>query len=94
VSLTEHENAILREAQGKILLYHVNGPLSFGAARGMVRRLAHFRQFDVLVVDLTDVPAMDFTSGRALDDIIGNAVKIDRQVFIASMTLVREAHQS
>jgi len=94
VSLTEHENAILREAQGKILLYHVNGPLSFGAARGMVRRLAHFRQFDVLVVDLTDVPVMDFTSGRALDDIIGNAVKIDRQVFIASITLVREAHHS
>ena len=31
----------------------------------------------VLVVDLTDVPVMDFTAGRALDDIIGNSVKIN-----------------
>ncbi len=85
VSLTEHEKVILHEAQGKILLYHVKGPLSFGAAKGMVRRLADFKQFDVLVVDLTDVPVMDFTSGRALDDIIGNAVKINRQVFVVGM---------
>jgi len=59
VSMTEHEIAILQEAQGKILLYHVNGPLSFGAARGMVRRLAQFRQFNVLVVDPTDVPVTE-----------------------------------
>jgi len=57
--MTEHEIAILQEAQGKILLYHVNGPLSFGAARGMVRRLAQFRQFNVLVVDPTDVPVTE-----------------------------------
>lgn len=85
MSLTEHEKAILREAQGKILLYHVKGPLSFGAAKGMARRLADFEQFDALVVDLTDVPAMDLTSCRALDNMIGNTLAVNRQVFVAGM---------
>ncbi len=80
--LTEHEKAVLKEAQGRILLYHIEGPLSFGAAKGMVRRLANFKQFDALVVDLTDVPIMDFTSCRALDDMISDTLAVNRKVFL------------
>jgi SulP family sulfate permease len=83
--LSEHENAILQEAQGRILLYHIEGPLSFGAAKGMVRRLANFKQFDALVLDLTDVPAIDYTSCRALDDMISDTLAVNRQVFIVCM---------
>ena len=80
--LTAHEKAVLQEAQGRILLYHIEGPLSFGAAKGMVRRLANFKQFDALVVDLTDVPVMDFTSCRALDDMISDTLAVNRKVFL------------
>jgi SulP family sulfate permease len=80
--LSEHENAVLQEAQGRILLYHIEGPLSFGAAKGMVRRLANFKQFDALVVDLTDVPAIDYTSCRALDDMISDTLDANRTVFL------------
>jgi SulP family sulfate permease len=83
--LTAHEKAVLQEAQGRILLYHIEGPLSFGAAKGMVRRLANFKQFDALVVDLTDVPAIDYTSCRALDDMISDTLAVNRQVFIVCM---------
>jgi SulP family sulfate permease len=83
--LTEHEKAILQEAQGRILLYHIEGPLSFGAAKGMVRRLANFKQFDALVIDLTDVPVMDFTSVRALDDMISDTLAVNRKVFLVCM---------
>jgi len=41
-SLTDEESTILTEANGRILLYHMEGPLSFGPAKGMVRRLAEF----------------------------------------------------
>lgn len=85
MSLTEYEKAILHATHGKILLYHAKGPLGFGAAKGMMRRLADFKQFDALVVDLTDVPAMDFTSCRALDDMIDNTMTTNRQVFIVGM---------
>jgi len=83
--LSENEKAVLQEAQGRILLYHIEGPLSFGAAKGMVRRLANFKQFDALVVDLTDVPAIDYTSCRALDDMISDTLAVNRQVFIVCM---------
>lgn len=83
--LSEHEIAVLQEAQGRILLYHIEGPLSFGAAKGMVRRLANFKQFDALVLDLTDVPAIDYTSCRALDDMISDTLAVKRKVFIVCM---------
>lgn len=83
--LDEQEKAILKAAEGRILLYHMEGPLSFGAAKGMVRRLAAFKQFDALVLDLTNVPAVDFTSSRALDDMIGDSMAGNRQVYMVGL---------
>jgi SulP family sulfate permease len=48
----------------------------------MVRRLANFKQFHALVVVLTDVPVMDFTSCRALDDMISDTLAVIRKVFL------------
>lgn len=48
----------------------------------MVCRLANFKQFDALVVVLTDVPVMDFTSCRALDDMISDTLAVIRKVFL------------
>lgn len=68
--LSVEEKAILKAAAGRILLYHIAGPMSFGAAKGIARRLAGFAAYDVLVIDLSDVPHIDLTSAHALDDMI------------------------
>ncbi len=83
--LSPREAAILEQARGRILLYHMAGPLSFGAAKGMVRQLAAFDEYDVLLLDLTDVPAVDFTSSRALDDMINDARNAGRTVYLVGM---------
>lgn len=84
--LSEPEKNILAEAQGRILLYYMEGPLSFGAAKSMVRRLANFSQFDSLVLDLSGVPAVDFTSAMALNDMItGTLSSKDRYVFLVGL---------
>jgi SulP family sulfate permease len=72
--LSKEEEEIMREAGGQILLFHLSGPMSFGAAKGTARRLAAFDQYDILIVDLTDVPQVDFTSSRAIDDMVHDAV--------------------
>ncbi|MFK5915000.1 MAG: SulP family inorganic anion transporter [Woeseiaceae bacterium] len=72
--LNVEEKDILQNADGKILLYHMEGPLSFGAAKGMVRRLAQFNDFQVLVIDLSAVPMIDFTAAMALQDMIRNTL--------------------
>lgn len=85
-ALNEHEKSILNEAQGRILLYYMEGPLSFGAAKGMVRRLAHFKEYDSLVLDLSGVPAVDFTSSMALTDMITDTLaESDRYVFFVGL---------
>jgi len=54
--LSNEETEILKQANGRILLYHLSGPLSFGAAKDMVKRLANYDEYDVLVLDFTAVP--------------------------------------
>ncbi|MCB1755234.1 MAG: SulP family inorganic anion transporter, partial [Gammaproteobacteria bacterium] len=82
--LTEEEKRILGDAHGRILLYHMRGPMSFGAAKGMVRRLSNFDQYGVLVLDLSDVPLIDDSATRALGDMIGDAQRAEREVFLIS----------
>jgi len=71
--LSVEEAQLLKEADGRILLFHISGPMSFGAAKGMARQLAGFDEYDVLILDLSDVPQLDFTSTRALDDMLHDA---------------------
>jgi sulfate permease, SulP family len=80
---SDEEKAIFKQAQGRILLFHIGGPMSFGAAKGMVRQMAQFDQYDVLVVDLSDMPQIDFTATRALEDIIVDAQDRGRRVLLA-----------
>lgn len=80
--LNTEEHAILESADGRILLYHLNGPMSFCAAKGMLGPMAKFDEYRVLVVDLTDVPHIDDSAVRALEDIIDDANYHDRDVFL------------
>jgi len=80
--LNEEEQAIMEAANGQILLYQLEGPMSFGAAKGVARRLASFDQYRALVLDLTHVPQVDFTSCRALDDMIHDAQDHGREAFL------------
>jgi SulP family sulfate permease len=82
VPLNEEEGSIMESAKGDILLYHLEGPMSFGAAKGMARRLASFDHYRALVLDLTHVPQVDFTSARALDDMIHDAQDNGRHAFL------------
>ena len=82
VPLSEEEGSIMESAKGDILLYHLEGPMSFGAAKGMARRLASFDHYKCLVLDMAHVPQVDFTSARALDDMIHDAQDNGRQAFV------------
>jgi SulP family sulfate permease len=80
--LSKDEAELMAEADGHILLFHLGGPMSFGAAKGMARRLAQFDEYDALILELTDVPQVDFTSTRALYDMVNGAKESGREVFM------------
>jgi len=85
IPLTPKEAAILQQADGRILLYHIGGPLSFGAAKGMVRRLAAFKAYDALVIDMSSVPMVDYTSSRAIYDMVVDAQAAQRSVYLVGV---------
>ena len=77
------EQKILTEYGGSIVLYHFDGPVSFGAAKGIAKRLVLDESHKILILDLTDVPMVDTTGAFALDDVIVNARELDASVILA-----------
>jgi len=84
--LSNEENEILQQANGRILLYHLSGPLSFGAAKDMVKRLATYDEYDVLILDFTAVPLVDYTTSKSIHDMIGDANHTNKSVLLVGMT--------
>jgi SulP family sulfate permease len=81
--LSREEAEIVRSTNGMLLLFHLGGPLSFGAAKGIVRLLAYQQDYQVLLLDLSDAPAIDYSASRAIEDIIVDTLAQDRQVLMA-----------
>ncbi len=82
IPLSEEECTILEEANGKIMLFHLSGPMSFSSAKAMVRRHAGVAGYEVMLLDLTSVPSLDFTSARAIEDIIIDTKSAGREIFL------------
>ncbi len=68
--LSPEEAAILDGAKGRIVLLHIEGPLSFGSARDITRLMQASAEKDALVVDFSDVPFIDTSASMALQETI------------------------
>ncbi len=88
ISLDHEEIAILERNRGKIVLIHVDGPMSFGSAKNMVRRLENvkgFNNFSSVVLDLADVPAIDGTAALAVEDMLAIIQAHKQHLFFTGM---------
>lgn len=89
--LDPEEAAILDRAAGRIVLFHVEGPLSFGSARDVTRLMRASEAKDALVVDLSDVPFIDTSASMALEEeIVGLRSLGDTVVLFGMRPTVRE----
>lgn len=80
--LTPEEAAIMEAADGKILLYQLGGPMSFGAAKGMVQRLSMIEGYELLVLDVSNVTTIDYTTSRAIEDMIVSAQSLNHDTYL------------
>lgn len=85
LGLDAEEEKILSDANNKIVLFEIGGAVSFGAAKGMIKQVANFNNYDVLIIDMTEVPVMDYSACRALDTIIEGAIALDREVMLVGV---------
>jgi SulP family sulfate permease len=80
--LSRLEQECLAKAKGNILLFQLGGPLSFGAAKTITQRMTIVKNYQILVLDLKDVPRLGVTAALAIETIVADAVKRQRQVFL------------
>ncbi|WP_448563746.1 bicarbonate transporter BicA [Trichothermofontia sp.] len=80
--LTSEEKQILDQAQGRILLFYLSGPMIFGVSKAIAREHNAMQDADVLVMDLSDVPLLGVTASLAIENAIRDAVDQGRLVFI------------
>lgn len=86
VELNAEEKQLLEEADGKVLLFHLSGPMIFGVAKAINREHNAIHHCDAIVLDLSDVPHMGVTSSLAIENAIIEAIDKGREVFLVGAT--------
>ena len=80
--LTEDERAILDRAHGKLLFLYLSGPMIFSVSKAISRQHTSVSDYEVMILDLTDVPMIDVTVGLALENAIKDALDAKCEVFL------------
>lgn len=86
IDLNDEEKELLDAANGRVLLFHLSGPMIFGVAKAINREHNAIRHCDAIIIDLSDVPHMGVTSSLALENAITEAIDKGREVFIVGAT--------
>ncbi len=80
--LSPRESELLLKAGGRILLYHFNGPVSYGAAKGIILKLRQANPHDTLIFDFSQVPLIDVSTAMAIEEMIIDSQSADREVYV------------
>jgi len=86
ITLSLEEKEILDLANGRVLLFHLSGPMIFGVAKVIAREYRAIANYDVLIVDLSEVPMLGVTASLSLENAIQEAINTGRAVIIAGAT--------
>ena len=79
---TQEAKHLMKEANGRILLLDLAGPMSFGASKAITQRQNILDNYKMLVIDLTHVPLLGVTATLALEKTIDDAYAKGLEVFI------------
>ncbi|MGD1808910.1 SulP family inorganic anion transporter [Dapis sp. BLCC M126] len=86
IVMTEEEKQILELANGRVLLFHLSGPMIFGVAKAISREHSAISNYDVLIVDLSEVPILGVTSSLAIENAIQEAIDAERNIIMVGAT--------
>ncbi|MFQ3210518.1 MAG: SulP family sulfate permease [Colwellia sp.] len=82
VPLSISEREILDKAEGKVLFFYLSGPMIFSVSKAISRQHASISDYQVMILDLTDVPMIDVTVGLALENAVKDALDADCEVLL------------
>jgi SulP family sulfate permease len=79
--------ALFAQCERRAMVLHLSGLISFGAASELTRKFASVGSYDLLIIDLQDVPRVDGSAALALEEIIQIATESGKHVFVVGLTL-------
>ncbi|EJI1377385.1 SulP family inorganic anion transporter [Vibrio parahaemolyticus] len=82
VPLTDSERGLLDRANGRVLFFYLSGPMIFSVSKAISRQHTSISDYDVMILDLTDVPMLDVTVGLALENAIKDALDTHCEVYL------------
>ncbi|MFW5744931.1 MAG: SulP family inorganic anion transporter [Spirochaetota bacterium] len=83
VVVSDEEHALLDDAGGRVVLFHLSGPMIFGVAQAVARENAAIHSYArVVIVDLAEVSMLGTTVALALENVIRDALEADRRVIV------------
>ena len=82
IQLNSKEMAWLEEADGRILLFQLSGPMIFGVAKAIAREHNAIGNCDAILFDLRDVPHLGVTASLALENAVKEALEKGRNIYI------------
>lgn len=86
IVLNDEEKGLLDQANGRVVLFYLNGPMIFGVSKAIAREHSAMADSDVLIVDLSDVPMLGVTASLAIENAIKDASEQSRHVLIVGAT--------
>ncbi|HHC74296.1 MAG TPA: SulP family inorganic anion transporter [Thiothrix sp.] len=83
LSFNPLEYNLMKEADGHLLLFYLRGTMIFGTSRVISRKNSEVDDYQVMVVDVSDVNHLGVSSALAMEEAVMDMVKAGRRVFIA-----------
>lgn len=85
LQLSAEEAALFRRSEGRAAILSLSGPLSFGAANEMMRRVVAVESVAALIIDLTEVTHIDGSAALTIEEIIQRAIDTDQAVYLVGL---------
>ena len=85
--LSDHEKNLIRSCGDQLMYFRLEGPLSFGAAKGISARIGKIRTCKCLILDVTNVPRIGITATLAIERMIEEANSLGRQTIVTGANL-------
>lgn len=82
INLIPEERELLRLADERIMIFHLNGPMIFGLAKAISRKSIEIEDCDAIILDFGAVPHLGVSSSLALEEMIEENVEEGRDVYI------------
>jgi len=82
INMIPEERELLRQANERIMLFHLNGPMIFGLAKAIARKSMEIEDCDAIILDFGAVPHLGVSSSLALEEMIKENVEAGRNIYI------------